>query len=61
MELYMLLREFFDALEGDSSAKSKTTSSTTAIKQKTTKEAACLVAKTNKVTGKNNTNNQKVK
>jgi hypothetical protein len=52
MELYMLLREFFDALEGDSSAKSKTTSSTTAIKQNTSAKVNPMVAETNKVTTK---------
>ena len=50
MEQYMLLREFFDALEGDSSAKSTSTSPITATKQNTTAKVNHVVAETNKVT-----------
>jgi hypothetical protein len=48
----MLLREFFDALEGDSSAKSTSTSPTTATKQNTSAKANLMVAETNNVTAK---------
>ena len=52
MGQYMLLREFFDALEGDSSAKSTSTSPTTATKQNTSAKANLMVAETNNVTAK---------